>query len=521
MKMTGNKINLRFRKHLIENFLDKNTIKKEGTILVEFHGWCSAHICYSYLINSLKKNYSCKVVAYEGYTLISSQISQSFFQNLKWNLGKNLSINNFGVYKQMGTTEFIRPKISAKINHQMKKFLKKKVKFRDKNEIINFKLNKIWIGDLIYDTYLKVKNVPTIDVKDKNFERFFIDVIYVYFYWYNYFKENKVKALIISHSTYLYGMVMRIASQFLVTVYKPTFNTIYKIQHKNYTIGNEFFSFKKKFKILSKKDKEDGIKKAKKEIDLMISGLRKFGLGYNLKRKKKFNDKFKKKTKVMIAMHNFYDSPHVFGKMLFPDFYVWLKHIVFLSLKTDYMWYFKLHPENTKKDFSYIKGILKKNKNIKILSHKKNQNDIIEMGINYVLTCFGSIGFEYAYRGVTVVNACIRNPHAGYNFTLNPKTVFEFDRILLNLFKYKIKPNKREILEFLYMRRYHLRINWLMLDRNQISKGFGWKKNIYRPTMYDLWIDSFNNTKHEKIIKTCDKFIKSKNYKMEKSNLSN
>ena len=223
----------------------------------------------------------------------------------------------------------------------------------------------------------------------------------------------------------------------------------------------------------------------------------------------------------MIAMHNFYDSPHVFGKMLFPDFYVWLKHIVFLSLKTDYMWYFKLHPENTKKDFSYIKGILKKNKNIKILSHKKNQNDIIEMGINYVLTCFGSIGFEYAYRGVTVVNACIRNPHAGYNFTLNPKTVFEFDRILLNLSKYKIKPNKREILEFLYMRRYHLRINWLMLDRNQISKGFGWKKNIYRPTMYDLWIDSFNNTKHEKIIKTCDKFIKSKNYKMEKSNLSN
>ena len=29
--------------------------KNNSIILVEFHGWCSAHICYSYLINSLKK----------------------------------------------------------------------------------------------------------------------------------------------------------------------------------------------------------------------------------------------------------------------------------------------------------------------------------------------------------------------------------------------------------------------------------------------------------------------------------
>ena len=421
----------------------------------------------------------------------------------------------------MGITEFIRPEKSTKINNKIKNFLKKNIKFKNKNDIIQFKLNKIWIGDLIYDTYLKVENVPTIDVKDKKFKRFFIDTVYLFFYWYNYFKENKVKALIISHSTYLYGMVMRIANQFLVTVYKPTFNTIYKIKNKNYTIGNEFFTFKKKFKTLSKKEKKDGIKKAKKEINLMISGSRKFGLGYNFKRKKKFKNDFKSKTKVMIAMHNFYDSPHVFGKMLFPDFYVWLEHIVFLSLKTNYEWYFKLHPENTKRDFNYIKGILKKNKKIKIISHKKNQNDIIDMGINYVLTCFGSIGFEYAYRGLTVVNACIRNPHAGYNFNLNPKTVIEFDKILLNLSKHKIKPNKNEILEFLYMRRYHLRINWLILNRNQISKGFGWKKNIYRPKMYDLWIENFNKIKHEKILKTCDNFIKSNNYKMEKHNLPN
>ena len=114
----------------------------------------------------------------------------------------------------------------------------------------------------------------------------------------------------------------------------------------------------------------------------------------------------------MVAMY-IYDSPHVFGKMLFPDFYLWLKHIVNLSLKTNYQWYFKMHPENGLNDYMFIKSILKKNKNIKIISNKTNQNEIISMGINYVLTCFGSIGFEYAYKGITVINACISESSCG------------------------------------------------------------------------------------------------------------
>ena len=306
---------------------------------------------------------------------------------------------------------------------------------------------------------------------------------------------------------------MRIAAEFSVTVYKPTFNTIYKIKNKNYTIGNEFVTYKDKFRKLPNKIKKFGLINTKKEIDLMISGKRKFGIGYNLK-KKKISISKNNKIGVMIAMHNFYDSPHVFGKMLFPDFVIWLENIVTLSLKTNYIWYFKLHPENTKRDFIYIKSILKKNKNIQIIQHKKNQNEIIEMNIKYVLTCFGSIGYEYAYRGVTVINACARNPHSGYNFTHNPKTIVEFNKMVLNLSKYKLKPKKEEILEFFFMRRIHLRINWLKLNRSSLSKGFGWKKNIYRPEIYNFWMNSFNKKNHEMIIKTCDNFINSKDYKM-------
>ena len=136
------------------------------------------------------------------------------------------------------------------------------------------------------------------------------------------------------------------------------------------------------------------------------------------------------------------------------------------------------------------------------------------IGIKYVLTCFGSIGFEYAYKGITVINACNRNPHAGYDFTHNPKNIKQFDKIILNLKKFTLKPSKKEIIEFFYMRRFHLKINWLLINTKKISAGFGWKKDIYRPKMYDNWVSSFNINRHRNIIKTCEYFKEDINTKI-------
>jgi len=505
---------IKFKNHNYKIF--KNLKKKnKSIILVEFHGWCSAHICYSYLINALKKKFKSKVLAYEGYTLISSEIDQTIFQKVKSCIGKSTSSNFFGVYKSIGAEGFIRVRKSRHIDIKYNEFCKKNINLNNKNDLINLKINNIWVGDLIYDTFLKIKKVPTINIHNEEFIKFFCNAIYVFFYWSDFFKKNKVKAVIISHSTYLYGMVMRIAISNKVTVYKPTFNTIYKIKKKNYTIGDEFFTLKKKFQYLTKKIQENGLRLAKNEIKEMYKGNKKFALGYNYKNKK-INITKVNKNKILIAMHNFYDSPHVFGKMLFPDFYEWLNHIVELSKKTNYEWYFKLHPENSKKDLILIKKILSKNKRIKLISSKINNNKIINIGINCVLTCFGSIGYEFAYQGIKVINACTRNPHAGYNFTLNPKTISEFDHMIINMHKIKLNIKKTEILEFLFMRRYFLRINWLQLTTSQISKGFGWKNKIYRPYMYNVWVNEFDDKKHNKIKKICDNFISSNHYKLER-----
>jgi len=524
-KMNFNKSSISsFINHNEKNFenLKKNS-KGKVSILVEFHGWSFAHICYGYLLSALKKKYPGKIYAYEGYRLISNNLEFSFKDKLKWILGQKFNIKNFGIYKSLGISRFISPEIDKNISFKTMK-LTKNLKFKTKNEVINFKIKNIKIGDLIYDTYLKKKRLPTIDLTNHEFKSFFIDCIKVFFYWENFFKNNNVKAIIVSHSVYLYGMIMRIALNYNVKAFKPNFHTIYQIKEKNYSIGREFFEFKKICKKLKFKEKKSALKKVKYQMNLMLQGKKKFGLGYSYKKNKITKIKTNKKIKVLIALHNFYDSPHVFGNMLFPDFYEWLRRIVELSKRTDYEWLVKLHPENTGKDIEIIKDILKDNLKIKIISNKTNQNEIIKYGINFVLTCFGSIGYEYAYRNVTVINACIKNPHAGYNFTLNPKSIKEFDKIILNLQKYKLKPNKKEILEFLYIRRFYSSINWMNIEKKtmfNISNGFGWKKIIHRPEMYTIWINEFDDYKHSKILKTCQKFVNSNDFKLNSSYLLN
>ena len=68
------------------------------------------------------------------------------------------------------------------------------------------------------------------------------------------------------------------------------------------------------------------------------------------------------------------------------------------------------------------------------------------------LTCWGTIGFEYALLGIPVINASQNNPHINYNFNIHAKTLKEYEKILLNIKNIKLKMNKNEIYEFYFMK---------------------------------------------------------------------
>ena len=129
--------------------------------------------------------------------------------------------------------------------------------------------------------------------------------------------------------------------------------------------------------------------------------------------------------------------------MFFNDFYEWLDFLGKMSEKTEYQWYLKNRPNHPGKFTKYqpftekiIKDVCKKYKNIILLPNDYSHHQIIDEGINFVLTCYGSVGIEYAYFKIPVINASKNNPHINYNFNLNPKNKKEYIYMIKNLKKY-------------------------------------------------------------------------------------
>ena len=122
------------------------------------------------------------------------------------------SIKNFGIYKSFGVKEIISFKQRDYIFlNARKEVLKQKKKLKSKKDILKIKKNGIYLGDLIYDTYLKKKYdlKPTIDLNDDFFWEFLFDFYVLFFNWEHFFKKNKVKIVIGSHATYTIGLPLR------------------------------------------------------------------------------------------------------------------------------------------------------------------------------------------------------------------------------------------------------------------------------------------------------------------------
>ena len=54
---------------------------------------------------------------------------------------------------------------------------------------------------------------------------------------------------------------------------------------------------------------------------------------------------------------------------------------------------------------------------------------LIDEGLQYVLTCLGSVGHELAYLDIPVINSGY-NPHISYNFNIHPSNIDEYKKII-------------------------------------------------------------------------------------------
>jgi hypothetical protein len=148
------------------------TVKK-SQILVELNFLQSSLIINSYLLKKLLEKYKSEIVLYR------SLYSNNFFIKIFIKILYLFKLDIFLIYtKIFNVKKIIYPKI-YKENHKIDNiFINISSNLKSKNDVENIKLNGVYIGDLIYDSYLRIYNKPTI-ILDKKFYQF-LNLIFIY-----------------------------------------------------------------------------------------------------------------------------------------------------------------------------------------------------------------------------------------------------------------------------------------------------------------------------------------------------
>ncbi|NWF37932.1 hypothetical protein F3F96_02105 [Mariprofundus sp. NF] len=511
-----------FMKHNQSVWGNRNHSQQDGEVLLELNTAQSAIISYSYLANVLAEKHQANVVAYttiytpHGNAFVAAFIRAS--RAISTRVVKN-------IYASFGVTSFVSVDPNKQqIARAAQLFKEIYPSLASKQDVENLVVEGVWIGDLIYDTFLRRYSLPTIDLKSEQFARFMRESLELFIYWQDYFITHKVKAVNVSHCVYNNAMPLRIAVKHKVSAYQTNATHVYSMDENDVFAYGDYKYFPAVFAGLPSQQQQAGIEEAKRRINLRFTGEVGVDMAYSTKSAygRAMGEpvlRQSNKKKILIAAHCFFDSPHSYGNNLFPDFYEWFDFLGRISNETDYDWYIKTHPDFLPGNIEIIDYFINKYPRFTLIDASTSHHQLIEEGISCALTTYGTIGFEYAALGVLVVNASDCNPHIAYDFNLHPKTVDEYEQIVRNLDVQSLQINQSEVYEYYYMKFIYNTENWLFEDYEKMTEELGGYYGQFTSNVYEIWLREWTEGKHLGIRKSLRNFTDSGDFRLNHSHI--
>ena len=491
--------------------------EKARVVLMELNDMQSAHIAYSYLANVLATEYKAGITAYVPRAHANRR------QRLAFALKKTLRLEEFGVYESFGVTDFISIQVSAVQRRKAGELLVDVLgKVRTKRDIEELTVNGVWLGDLIYDTYLKRFSRPTIDRDSSEFQRSLRESLELFVFWEAYFDSHDVRAVNVSHCVYDLAIPLRLAVARNIPVFQASATHVYRMSRSDLFAYNDFHYFRERFAALPQPVQQAGVEEARRRIERRFAG--KVGVDMAYSTRSAYGTarharllRESPRRKILIATHCFFDSPHSYGKNVFPDFYEWLDFLGKISEVTDYDWYIKTHPDYLAGTREIIENFVARYPRFTLLPADASHHQIIAEGIDVALTVYGTIAFEYAALGIPVINNSLNNPHIAYGFNLHSKDEEDYRRLLLGLDTLEFSIDTEQVYEYYFMR-YIYNTEDLFFDSYETTEeALGGYKGQFSPAVYERWLDEWSPEKHSAILAALRRFVQSGDFRMDYS----
>jgi len=496
---------IRVAKRVIRSFKLKSVRKSKKYILIEAFQTPSNRLGLSIFAPTASKFYKAKLVAFYMMPVTPLKFLKEKIRFF------------FSVEKRFGCSKFIffGSKNSREYEVKAQDLLKSVSNLK---ELEALKYKEVVIGDLIYDVYLRKFRKPTIDLMDFGLVEVISQFLQHFDQLYKRFVKEEVAGVCVSHTVYLLGLPPRIAAFMGVPAFQVTGESIYRITLENTHAYTAFKQYPELFRSLPKEVQIEGKKLAKKRLEMRFAGYVGVDMHYstvsaysspqNSVRVLRQNSK----PHILIAIHDFYDSPHSYGLNLYPDFYQWLLALADISTKTDYNWYIKTHPDIRGEGHEVIHNFILDNPNFQYISATTSHHQLISEGISVALTIFGSIGVEYPFLNVPVINASLNNPHVRYNFCYSPASEIEYQSILSDITTISVPKNTEDILEFYFMHNLYMLKSWLFRDYENYYLKVGGATRAYSWGIFNSYSTGINVFDIYEIIAALNAYLDSRDH---------
>lgn len=336
----------------------------------------------------------------------------------------------------------------------------------NKDTLIKFKIGEVNIGIAVYDTYLRAYSKETVKIDDIRLYEIFKQAILIYYSIEKYFdKNNDIQTIVLGHAVYINWKIL---SDYAVSKgidvyvsYNSRFPPLHNVNKNRGLQTIDHMGLYTDFQSLEKYEQQNGLIKGEEFLKNRLSGVIDDGINYmadsayaNNKDNIVLPLNSSKKT-IYIMLHSFFDSPHIYKDMVFPDFYEWcLQTFEFMQRTKMYEKYnivVKPHPNRIEGEDSIIDQLVKNYPFITCLNGDESNKKIIDSKPSAILTVYGTVTAEFSFVGIPVIT-CGDNPTSSFNFSFQANNKEEYFNLLTNVDKLTVTDEmKKEVSIFAYM----------------------------------------------------------------------
>jgi len=320
----------------------------------------------------------------------------------------------------------------------------------------SLQIEGIEVADLLVDSYLRFRPSPNFEADDAFVRRLIWQALRDIRVAHRYFGQTKPRWYLSSYATYLeHGIAVRVALQHQVPVWTfGNFNEFGKrLSNEDSFHTANFSRYRTSFAELD--DQHEKLLAAQKVLDKRLTGGIDAATSYMRHSAYGRTDVVLPPAldgAVVVFLHDFYDSPHVYPELVFQDFWRWICFTIEVLQQASIPFFLKPHPNQIALSDEVLATLRNKFPSLRWIDSGVNNVQLVQAGIVCGVTVYGTVAHELAYLGVPSIG-CARHPHHTFDFCRTARNRDEYATMLRTFTVLPVSKEemKQQALAFFYM----------------------------------------------------------------------